>query len=96
MRITIARLSQHAENSSSIMETGADEIIKARFWDSNNILEKIVMEFTYRFDDVLDAERLKSSLERLLEIGEWKQLGARLKKNVGSATAADVVHACMK
>jgi hypothetical protein len=31
---------------------------------------------------VLDAEKLKSSLERLMEIGEWKNLGARFKKNV--------------
>lgn len=71
------------------METAQDEVIKARFWDGSDMLQKIVMEFTYRFDDVLDVERLKSSLERLLEIGEWKSLGARFKKNV--SPFADVV-----
>ena len=59
-------------------------MIPARFWDTNDVIQKLVMEFTYRFDDVLDAEKLKSSLERLMEIGEWKNLGARFKKNVGS------------
>jgi len=43
------------------------------------------MEFSYRFDDVLDVQKLKSSLERLLEIGEWRGLGTRFKKNVSSS-----------
>jgi len=74
------------------METAMeDRVIKARFWDGNDVLQKIVMEFTYRFDDVLDAGKLKSSLERLLEIGEWKSLGARLKKNVRLVTPVNIV-----
>jgi hypothetical protein len=77
-------LSQHTEASSRDMETApGDEAFPARFWDTNDVFKKIVMEFTYRFDDVLDAEELRSSLERLLEIGEWRNLGARFKKNVG-------------
>jgi hypothetical protein len=76
--------SQHTEASSRNMETTYDdEVFPARFWDTNDVIQKIVLEFTYRFDDVLDAEELRSSLERLLEIGEWRNLGARFKKNVG-------------
>jgi hypothetical protein len=87
-------ISQDTKDSSRNMETAHenDEVIPARFWDTNDVFQKLVMEFTYRFDDVLDAEKLKSSLERLLEIGEWKNLGARFKKNVGSVKAGDVVH----
>jgi hypothetical protein len=48
-----------------------DEVVPFRFWDEQDVVQKIVMEFSLRFDDVLDAEKLKSSLERLLEIGEW-------------------------
>lgn len=59
-----------------------DEVVPFRFWDEQDVPQKLVLEFTYRFDDVLDAEKLKSSLERLLEIGEWRGLGARFKKNV--------------
>lgn len=53
-----------------------------RFWDAQDIMQKIVLDFTYRFDDVLDAGKLKSSLERLLEIEGWRGLGARFTKNV--------------
>lgn len=53
-----------------------------RFWDAQDVMQKLVLEFTYRFDDVLDAEKLKSSLERLLEIGGWRGLGARFRKIV--------------
>lgn len=42
----------------------------------------IALEFTLHFDDVLDPEHLRRSLERLMEIGEWKKLGARLRLNV--------------
>jgi hypothetical protein len=59
-----------------------DEVVPFRFWDRQDVVQKIVMEFTFRFDDILDTGKLKSSLERLLEIGEWRGLGARFKKNV--------------
>jgi hypothetical protein len=42
----------------------------------------IALEFTLHFDHVLDSDRLRYSLQRLLEIGEWKKLGARLRLNV--------------
>jgi hypothetical protein len=35
-----------------------------------------------RYDSLLDAEKLRSSLERLASIKGWKKLGARLRKNV--------------
>jgi hypothetical protein len=57
------------------------DVVPFRFWDEQDSMQRLVMEFTYRFDDVLDVQKLKSSLERLLEIGEWRGLGARLKKN---------------
>ena len=59
------------------------EVVPFRPWDEQDTVQRIVMEFTYRFDDVLDAQKLKLSLERLLEIGEWRGLGTRCKKNVG-------------
>jgi hypothetical protein len=64
--------SQDTKDSLRNMETAHenDEVIPARFWDTNDVFQKLMMEFTYRFDDVLDVEKLKSSLERLLEIGE--------------------------
>lgn len=69
-----------------------DEIVPFRFWDDDDVMQKIVMEFTYRFDDVLDPGKLKSSLERLLEMGEWRCLGARFKQNVGLTEASLFMH----
>jgi hypothetical protein len=61
------------------------EVVPFRSWDEQDTMQRIVMEFSYRFDDVLDVQKLKSSLERLLEIGEWRGLGTRFKKNVSSS-----------
>ena len=34
------------------------------------------------FNDVLDANKLNDALSRLLEIGDWKKLGGRLRFKV--------------
>ena len=65
------------------------DVVPFRFWDEQDSVQKLVLEFTYRFDDVLDVAKLKLSLERLLEIGEWKGLGARLKRNASSVDEDD-------
>lgn len=38
------------------------------------------------FNDVLDANMLNTSLSRLLEIGDWRKLGGRLKRDVSNAS----------
>jgi hypothetical protein len=40
------------------------------------------MAATHRFDDVLDAEKLRIGLVRLMELGNWGKLGGRLRENV--------------
>lgn len=40
------------------------------------------VDWLMRFNDVLDAEKLKTALSRLLEIGDWKKLGGRLQRKV--------------
>lgn len=59
-----------------------DEVIPMFSADDKPHNRAMVVEFTYRFDDVLDSQKLKSSLERLLELGEWRKLGARVRLNV--------------
>lgn len=70
-----------------------DQVVPFRFLDQIGVLPKIVMEMTYCFDDVLEAEKLKTSLQRLLEIGEWRSLGARFRKNVRIETCGPQAHA---
>jgi hypothetical protein len=70
--------------SPAIDETTGDQVLPLRFGDSNDIFQKIALDCTFRFDDVLDPEKLHSALNRLLQISNWHQLGARYNKNVSS------------
>lgn len=40
------------------------------------------------FDDVLDAEKLRDSLEKLARHDGWNKLGARLRKDVSWSSQA--------
>ncbi|KAJ5787834.1 hypothetical protein N7457_002824 [Penicillium paradoxum] len=59
-----------------------DRIITLRYWDDLDYLRSLCHAFTMRFDDVLDASKLEAALGRLMEIGDWGQMGARLRLNV--------------
>ncbi|TVY93515.1 Transcriptional regulator, partial [Lachnellula willkommii] len=58
-----------------------DTIIPLHSKDDTKSLRPFILDFTLCFDDVLDPEKLRSSLERLMEIGDWRKLGARLRLN---------------
>ena len=59
-----------------------DKVVPLRYWDDLDYLRRLCHDFTFRFDDVLDASKLDAALARLTEIGDWSQLGARLRLNV--------------
>ncbi|KAA8643716.1 hypothetical protein EYZ11_006324 [Aspergillus tanneri] len=61
-----------------------DRVIPLRYWDDLHYLRSLCHDFTFRFDDVLDASKLEEALDRLMEIGDWGQLGARLRLNDNS------------
>lgn len=61
-----------------------DIVYPVHLHDAN--FAKVLMVCTMRFDSVLDAAKLHSSLTRLLEIGDWKKVGGRLRRNVGGPT----------
>ena len=50
------------------------------YFDDNSINRSVLLYITLRFDNVLDPERLRRSLERLMELGDWRKLGARIRK----------------
>jgi hypothetical protein len=60
----------------------SDEIHPVHMLDDTKTLRGIIVTWTLRFNDVLDADKLNSSLSRLLEIGDWRKLGGRLRLNV--------------
>lgn len=50
--------------------------------DDNKTNREKTMSWTLRFNDILDAEKIQDSLRRLLEIGDWRKLGGRLREKV--------------
>ncbi|KAI6784829.1 uncharacterized protein J7T54_007922 [Emericellopsis cladophorae] len=53
--------------------------------DDTKTLRGIVVTWTLRFNDVLDADKLHSSLSELLEIGDWRKMGGRMRMNESGA-----------
>jgi hypothetical protein len=41
-----------------------------------------IISWMMRFNDVLDARKLESSMAKLLDIGDWRKLGGRLRFKV--------------
>ncbi|KAK0726069.1 hypothetical protein B0H67DRAFT_481573 [Lasiosphaeris hirsuta] len=56
-----------------------DDIYPLHMLDDTKTLRGIVVTWTLRFNDVLDADKLHNSLSALLEIGDWRKLGGRLR-----------------
>lgn len=52
------------------------------FMDQIALIPISIMNYTFRYEDVLDANKLHDSLTRLLEIGDWRKLGGRLCQDV--------------
>jgi hypothetical protein len=59
-----------------------DTIYSTHFMD-NRGSDDIIWTTTWLFNDVLDADKLHGSLCRLLEIGDWRKLGGRLRRGSG-------------
>jgi len=63
-----------------------DTIVPVHFFDDNAINRSVLLYITLRFDAVLDPERLRHGLERLMETGEWSKLGARVRMTVSNCS----------
>lgn len=59
-----------------------DEVLPMFDFDSRPQVRNIIIGWTLRFDDILDADKLGVALSRLLEIGDWRKLGGRLRRRV--------------
>jgi hypothetical protein len=60
----------------------SDDVYPVHMLDDTSTLRDIVVTWTLRFNDVLDADKLHLSLSRLLEIGDWRKVGGRLRLKV--------------
>ncbi|CAI7650753.1 unnamed protein product [Penicillium glandicola] len=59
----------------------SDEIIPLHFWNTALCMRGTVLDVSLKFDVVLDISKLRGALEQLLEMKDWRQLGARLRMN---------------
>jgi hypothetical protein len=59
-----------------------DEILPVHPFDSNPVLRECMLFWTFRFDDVLDADMLGHGLSQLLQMEGWRRLGGRFRRNV--------------
>lgn len=59
-----------------------DLVVPVGFFDNTIIFRTFVLYTLFVFDDVLDPERLRTSLERVVSRPGWNKLGARLRRNV--------------
>ncbi|KAL3447668.1 hypothetical protein BJX65DRAFT_318068 [Aspergillus insuetus] len=58
-----------------------DTVLPLPIWDDQQFRRAICLHVTFRFDEVLDTTALDLALCRLLNIGGWHRLGARLRMN---------------
>lgn len=65
-----------------------DTVLPASLWDNRGIGHTWCLHYCYRFNDVLDPGELRISLERLMQLGEWRRLGARMRLNVSHSFSA--------
>lgn len=59
-----------------------DEVLPMHHFDDQPMNHSIILGWTLRFNDVLDADKLHDGLAGLLEIGDWRKLGGRIRKGV--------------
>ncbi len=60
----------------------ADRVVPLHFFENSLLVQGNNMAVSLVFDDVLDPEKLRSSLEGLIKREGWQRLGGRLKKDV--------------
>lgn len=60
----------------------SDDVYPVHMLDKSKTLRGIVVAWTLHFNDVLDADKLYTALSKLLEIGDWRKVGGRLRLKV--------------
>lgn len=71
-----------------------DDIYPLHLLDDTKVHRAAFLTLTVRFNDVLDKGKLNTSLSELLDIGDWRKLGGRLRETVcpGYLVITDVLY----
>ena len=60
----------------------SDTVIPLHAMDTSRELRDLIMQRTFRFHALLDTDMLRDAWVKLLEMGNWRKLGGRLRMNV--------------
>ncbi len=82
MELLFRLLSRLARAGRRIQHVKTDDVFPVHFIDQAGLIRESIINYTFQFNDVLDAEKLHDSLVSLLRIGDWKKLGGRLRLDV--------------
>lgn len=60
----------------------SDDIIPVHLFDDSAAARGIVLVWTFRFEDVLNPDKLYHALSSLFEMDGWRRLGGRFRQRV--------------
>lgn len=62
--------------------TEVDRVVPMHLFDDTIANNNVLLSVTLCFETVLQPDCIHSALVRLLQIGEWRKLGGRLRRHV--------------
>jgi hypothetical protein len=78
MSTTVSTAKPSLEHSSD----GPDTVTDAYAWDNMGIIRDQIFVVSLQYKDVLDAEKLRDSLNKLIDRDGWRKVGGRLRQQV--------------
>lgn len=68
-----------------------DRVVPVHYFDDTPLLRRSVNCWTLRFNDRLDADKLRAALAQVLNCDGWRKLGGRVRLNVRKSYLGDIV-----
>lgn len=60
----------------------SDEVVPVHMFDDTSALRGIILVWLFRFDEVLDPDKLNDALSQLFQMEGWRKLGGRFRRRV--------------
>lgn len=78
----VCTLACHLPRSPPAGSAFDDDVYPVHLLDDSTIIRSDFPCLLARFNDVLDVNKVQLAIRELLEIGDWKKLGGRLRTQV--------------
>ncbi|GIK04355.1 hypothetical protein Aspvir_008436 [Aspergillus viridinutans] len=82
IRKVVCYLTELWRKSSSSDDVDRHDVYPVHFIDQTGIIRDSIVTYMFRYDCVLDPKKLHGSLVQLLEQGDWRKFGGRLRRNI--------------